>query len=67
MRQLDRSRPYGQVCGDGVAHAFEQDGARFDAAGNEMVTAQERAAEVRDKRKAKPDPVADQLAAQLEG
>ena len=34
--KLDKSKPYGQVFGDGVAHSFEQDGRQFDHEGNEI-------------------------------
>lgn len=35
-RTLDRSKPFGQVCGE-ESFAFEQGGLRFDATGKEIV------------------------------
>lgn len=43
MKTLDRSRPYGTVFGGSVAHAFEQDGLKFDTAGDQVIDAQDSA------------------------
>lgn len=39
MKTLNRSKPYGEAYGHGLAHRYEQDGILFDAAGNECVAA----------------------------
>jgi len=38
MGTLNRSRPYGTVCGTGVDHTYEQDGKCFDGMGREVFT-----------------------------
>lgn len=38
MKRLDRTRPFGTVCGDTEGRRFEQDGIFFDAAGHAMGT-----------------------------
>jgi len=36
MGALDRTRPFGTVCGAGVGYTYEQDGKFFDGMGNEV-------------------------------
>ncbi|MDD5375282.1 hypothetical protein [Acidithiobacillus sp.] len=56
--KLDTSKPYGTVYGD-ADHAFEQDGKRFDHAGEEIMDGGT-------PKKRGPKPKDDQLKAQLE-
>lgn len=71
MSQLDRSKPYAEVFGDGdTKHRYEQGGKRFDHAGNEIVAGtQKRTPEPKPAPELKPAPptkqVDDQLGRQL--
>lgn len=71
MRTLDRTRPYGEVFGEGPAR-FEQDHVLFDAQGNALTDAPEIEPEQPKKRGRKPAEAAQtatdaQLDAQLQG
>lgn len=70
MRTLDRSKPYGEVFGEGQAR-YEQDHVLFDAQGDALTEAPEPVTQAKRGRKpaeaAEPATVDAQLDAQLQG
>jgi hypothetical protein len=73
VKKLDRSRSFAEVFGSGEPHRYEQDGLKFDGAGDQVMTAAERAESERKTKptgkagKADPASPADQVDAQLRG
>jgi hypothetical protein len=66
VRKLDRNKPFGVVCG-AATHRFEQDGVRFDAAGNEIASGAKPVMQPPVAEATKATPVDAQVAAQLGG
>jgi hypothetical protein len=66
VRKLDRQKPFGVVCG-AATHRFEQDGVRFDAAGNEIASGAKPVPQPPVTEATKGSPVDAQVAAQLGG
>lgn len=71
MAKFDKNKPYGQVSGEHGGAAFEQDGALFDAHGNELTGDTAKAepveAKVTRNKPAKAEPVEAQNAADPAG
>lgn len=65
--KVDFTKPYGEVCGSGESHRYEQDGRRFDSEGN--LIAEPKAAKAEAPKAAQPKAAKadDQVDQQLAG